>query len=704
MQEGLTQRWGIVAACLAFVAGAVAAGSSTRSSAQNGVDFTSQPPDQRVVAGATGVVFEYDLFEFDGVFQSNFDLDASLGGGPAIDELIYKFGANVVQTPNASLNGLGLFANIPADLIVRPDFTGLTAGTTADLVIDLTDRRTGSDPGTGWSNSATTSFGVVDNRALTGSATIDAGRHMVGQTIGTLVVGGGSGAAGQQANVTDVLVNPGEIGTVGRIRVESDAAFTFNAPDQTYSFDVVSRTPGDLTLAADGNAFLNDFSFSSSGNFSPGLVSSEDIIGANLDLAGVTLNVTGEALADRSIGGDVRSLGRFMVGSTPPPAAAPPATDTFTLTTSGDDDARTRVTAAAQNVGSPSDVQAITAGGTFMDGGDELDVTVNAGFAIDTATRGRVDKTVAVALQGEGLTGENPQTAASVGYTYNVVERNVVGAGNRSLVALKNANVSDAAAAGGFAQFGTDEYTDIGIVNNTFVSTSQASNIGSSGFVSSATASATPEGLDGEFADGGSYNTANYTVTTRVLNRPDLELELNGNDASDLAVGDSFSFTNKLRQAGKQQASVNNLSGFGGTVLTLDATGDLDAGNTRTYTVVFDADELDAFDFGRRYRQTFDFDFLPTLAGSSTTQVIGASDQIQSFSFTAEEVFDRFADLGISELDAGFDFFGNELTLTADGEVSAGGVPLALALLDSEALASARTVEARFRARGNLDA
>ena len=676
--------------------GVIASLGVAEAQAQTGVDFVETPQDSRVVTGADFTKYEFGLEEADGQIQM-FDISSALAGG-TITETIYDFGLNTVQTDGPTLNGQGLFANTPASLLVRPDFSGIAAGTGTSLVVTLTNQ----DAANPWTTSqSTVNFQVVDNRTFTGSATIDAGRHIVGQKIGELVISGGTGTSALHTHATDVTVinnRSRSTGTAFKTRVSTDSAFVFNDENQAYTLDISSGSAGTVNTSVDGSEFFS------------GLLSAEAIEGSSLSASGVTLDVMGTAVEDRQISSGVNHLGRFLKDSAPA-ISIPGATVSQSLTTTGSDLTRTRLSAAAQSLGTPGSdpIAATTAGGNFQGAGDVVlvDVTTTA-QALDTSTIGLHDElTLDIALTGEGLAGETPQTSAQVGYAYNVVDFNTASASDVMVAVLKGTMSATLNNSSARRDHSTAAHTAITVNGGFGVSAApQATSTASSGIVSSRIAQVTEEGLDGE--ENHTYVSPTYDVTTITINQSNLQLSGAAN-GDELQTGDQFTFTNNLRAADERQATADLTSSpqSFSEGLSLDVVSgggsDLFAGDTITYEVVFNDPDLDGFDFGRKYSRTFDFTYIDKFDGSATHGLVGAGSTLQTYQFTATETIDSISDFGLTKLDAGYDFFGNELILTAETETTAGLKTLELGLLDSETLASGIIVQAQFKAQANLD-
>jgi hypothetical protein len=673
--------------------------------AQTGVEIVDFPADQRIVTGVDTEQFIYELQEIGGNTEPNFNIQATLdGSGSPIIEMIYDNGLNTIQTLGGTQTGAGLFATNTATLNIRPNFTGFDAGSFIDLQVELTDQNGG-----GWSDSASTTFNVVDHRVLTGTATIDAGRHMIYQKIGELVISGGSGTEATRDYATDFIFNSGIQRTIGKTGVYSGSGFTFNDANQTYTLDISSTFNGTINTTLNGNQFLKPSTFHPDNS----LTSFENIKGAGIDASGVSLTVTGEALRNRVVYDATQNLGRFMFNTTAP-AGSVPATSTQMLTTTGADDAYTRLTVAAQNVGQAGDDVIVTTTGGLLNGPNAtVDLAVTGNFAIDTSSTGHYSKTVDIALTEEGVTGENAQSSAKAGYNYTVVKRNEAVVPDIDLYAVKGTTgtINNESAS---LKYDTEFHTaiqlnDEGIDLTPLTQNSHFLDQGPTNLTR--TISVQGEGL----ANEGSYADEDYNVALTVLEASDVQANIP-------EVGNSFSASNIRRVGGadpKKQAiaqiSANgdriwlNPNGTEAGLVVVMNDSYAEAGTTVTGSVQFIEQE---YPFGvRPYRHTGFGEYyeeyfyvyqkdVGTVEGGEA--VIGGVDRYLG-RFLATHGTKGVAETGTIEWDLGYDFFGRQFTLTSDTKASIGQKKLELAFLDSEEIAEAGTVTATFLARAELD-
>jgi autotransporter-associated beta strand protein len=132
-----------------------------------------------------------------------------------------------------------------------------------------------------------------------------------------------------------------------------------------------------------------------------------------------TVNLTGAVLDNRSITAPTLDFGRFANGSTASTSRS------ATLATSGDSDHFTSVTVRAAAVAANADgVGATAAAGDVVFNAAAVTMARNITLNKALATAGQVNGSLAMTVQGEGLTGES--AAATIPYTYRVVDKRTV--------------------------------------------------------------------------------------------------------------------------------------------------------------------------------------------------------------------------------------------------------------------------------------
>ena len=180
-----------------------------------------------------------------------------------------------------------------------------------------------------------------------------------------------------------------------------------------------------------------------------------------------TVTMTGAVVDNRAVSAAQVDFGRIAVGSTANKSAA------ATLTTSGDSNNYTNVTVKAAAVTANADGVGATAAGSdvvFNAATASMTRTVTLNKAITTA--GLVSGSLALTVQGEGLTGEN--AAATVPYKYLAVNKRTVNGpstaldfGNLLVGATVTAPITFTSTSGA----GDDDlYTRVSIANQTATS------------------------------------------------------------------------------------------------------------------------------------------------------------------------------------------------------------------------------------------
>jgi len=210
----------------------------------------------------------------------------------------------VTALTGVSYSSYSLNANSSASLSVAPDITGLVAGDTVTLGVQMNN--------TNWSAPviSNTSINVVENRLLTGTKTINAGRHMLGQIPGgTLTLNGGS-LSGTEG--TDISVNSGGFAQYANgIRLTSATDGTFDGAGQTHDLQVGYHGPAgaysETVTLADANANQYTDASGVEKNEFGGYWSTETDYGSVL--GGTETRVTGQQLtASQALGGSSVSV------------------------------------------------------------------------------------------------------------------------------------------------------------------------------------------------------------------------------------------------------------------------------------------------------------------------------------------------------------------------------------------------------------
>lgn len=188
------------------------------------------PSSIRAVAGTTLQPLNFSTTNLITGSDTAFGLSLSAGSVGSINNLKQPDATIIpggIRTTSAPFNNVSLLAGNTGTISATPSITGVLAGQTSTFGLTATNAA--------WNASVTsnTSINVVDNRLLTGSASIDAGRHMAGiQSIGNITLNGGALTGAQGTNIS---INSGGYAQLANgIRLTSATDFTFNGADQTH--------------------------------------------------------------------------------------------------------------------------------------------------------------------------------------------------------------------------------------------------------------------------------------------------------------------------------------------------------------------------------------------------------------------------------------------------------------------------------------
>lgn len=545
---------------------------------------------------------------------------------------------NAVILPNAAGNATGnLVVNTPA--LTGPAGSVYTFGVT--VVPTANGSTTVNDA---------VNYSLVDNRKLTGSGTFSNGRHMLGQSIGTLALSGGSltGSTG-----TNISVNSGGYAYAGDFLL-TGTAFTFNGAGQSHALDVMRGTTGSynqtVMLPASnqynaGGQLVADFGGYSSGGSgarAATLLSAERIAGAELDLSGVTITATGTALADRQLyvyPAPVQ-VARVMQGQVNSLAVDTTATVSSTYQ---DDDQRTRLKLKAFDLTQAGVNAKLAADATFNSASSTATVALNGTITVDNATIGAKVNTFQLGGRIESLdnlAGENVQSDLPVSVKYNVLANNTVASrtaiiyafsGSPSFVGqtFTNGSVGNANS--------TETHTNL-TFDKTFVATDNAG----TRTITSAAGEIVGEGLVGETVQ----STHSYAWTTQTLGRA----AITGTAANaKLKPGDTFAFENadggQTRAVGSIFVGGPQSSAFnvGGLRFGRGGPFDLLPGEKMTGTVALRSGIATSSPdgFGRVYQATINARWYDQYAGSlpdAASGYVWGSDVESTRSWTLEHV------------------------------------------------------------------
>lgn len=679
---------------LSHLARVIAALSAVGSGAVLAQDISlTAPSDIRAVAGAA--LSDPLAFGVTNTTGSDISVDWSLTAGSAgsLVQLVQPdpllAGANIVSLASGTpWAGSSVLANASGNLFANPDLSGAASGTSVSFGLE------GNYAGISSPVTASMNIGIVENRLLTGSQTIDAGRHIAGlQSIGSVTLDGGSltGAQG-----TDISIHSGGYAQFSNgLRLTSGSDFTFDAAGQNHDLQIAYYGPtgsyhiSGFTLPGAGESDYTDATGASRQDFGgawktsanygnvfggsltfteedrsgwdrlPGVsrvwsrpdtvsTSSDDFIhsqelvetaqptilserafidpvtgvrsdfelargagilaneridplitgeasalGSSLDLSGVSLDISGTAVSNRSIHGGTVDLGRRMVGA---PDVSINQTDTVTLQTSGGDDHATRLTLGDIADSSVSGLNVTRSGIVdFNSASSTAEVTIAGDFTLTTATQGRQTLLVngAAAITGEGLIGESVQSNLELGYTWNNVENNELVAPD--LLVIENVGVSGTRTFNNHRvdqRYSTETHTSIGITaGDTLVSTSDVYEAGLHQ-LGTQIVIATPEGLAGESVAGAhaSFNTKLVAVADAAAT-----FTRSGGEDSSLAPGDSLIITDDgsgiyQKTTNLSQVEISGTDNLEFEVALSGGDASIGHGQSRSLTVSFDGD------------------------------------------------------------------------------------------------------------------
>lgn len=197
------------------------------------------PGDSRVVAGSQPKPLLFTASNLNAEAATTVTLGLTAGSAGQINSLSIPVstGGATVTTPTATpWAGVSFGAGKTGTISATPSISGLTAGQTVSFGIEASNSN--------WTApvSASTSLNVVTNRLLTGSTTINAGRHMAGlQSIGSVTLAGGSWT---DSEATRISVNSGGYAQFANgLRLTSASDFTFNGAGQTHDLQISYNGP-----------------------------------------------------------------------------------------------------------------------------------------------------------------------------------------------------------------------------------------------------------------------------------------------------------------------------------------------------------------------------------------------------------------------------------------------------------------------------
>jgi hypothetical protein len=604
----------------------------------------------RAVQGAVLNPVSFSATNLNAGAATTFNLGLTLGSVGQLNSLsvpALPSGTTVTNAAGTPWIGVSLGAGVNGTIRATPNISGLTAGQTMNFGIQAT-QATWNAP-----VAASSSINVVSNRLLTGSTTINAGRHIAGlQSIGSVTLSGGALTGSEGTNIS--IHSGGYAQLANGLRLTSATNFTFNGAGQTHDLQISYNRPTGAynisgaslpstntytdasgsqrqefggawkTSAQYGNLFGekrtftedsrsgwdalpgNDRSWqrrgtsgSSSGDYiyhqeiattgQPGfsntrslqvgplnsawelqrgagalvnerinpLVSGEVIQGSSLDLSGVSFNITGTAVTDRTISGGQIDLGRRMQGSANQTISR---TDSLTLTTFGSDDHRTRLSLAEFDLNSNGVTTAHTGVSAFTESNHTAAVQITGNFTIDTSVAGRVTHGINAgsSISGEDLAGENKQSSLQLGYTWNNVQNNELFARDLLIIDSNTASGTRNYSTHAGQVHSTETHTNIGVAgNNVQVTGTRSTGIHNLG---NRTVTAIAEGLVGENATASaSFNTRYASVASATFTATNT-----GATAGPLTDGNTITLRDTGSSVFQNNVGITNIALSGG--------------------------------------------------------------------------------------------------------------------------------------------
>ena len=768
------------------------------------------PASIRAVQGTTLNPMSFSATNLNAGMPTTFDLGLTAGSAGQFNSLsvpAVPSGTTVTNATGTPWNGVILGAGQTGSISATPNISGLMAGQTMNFGIEATNAN--------WTAPviASSNVNVVTNRLLTGSATINANRHMAGlQSVGSVTLSGG---ARTDSEATRISVSSGGYAQLANgLRLTSTSNFTFNGANQTHDLQISYNRPTGAysinaatlpgagassytdasgnarqdfggawkTSAEYGNVFgtkrvfteENDTGYyylpgsnvawyapsggtmynqelatttqpvASSTRYEYGsttswelargagplvnerinpLISGEVIQGSSLNLSGVSLTVTGTAVADRAIFGGTVDLGRRMVGAT---GAMINRSDTITLGTTGSasdpdryynngsNEHRTQLNLQALNMNNGAGTTAVHVGNTaFTDSAHTATVQLTGNFTLSTATQGRNFQGVnaGASIIGEGLAGENKQNSLQLGYTWNNVQDNQLRAYDLLVIDSNTASGSRNYYTYVDQVYSTETHTNIGANGgNVLVAGSLTTGIHNLG---NRTVNAIAEGLAGENAT----TTATFSTRYASVAAATFTATHTGPTTGPLGDGNTVTVRDTGSSVFQNNVAISNVALSGGQNLDYQLVyggGDsvIQHGGNRTFTIDYigNSSVVQVGGLGRVSRadlnigleEKIDYSGIITASGISGNYRTDSRINANSLASQNYQLETRFeapaAATGSSQVAAGADLGVNGLSLgnTNTNTSSRFTQATQMELLDSAALGSAKTVQVEF--------
>jgi|GEM_PF-3447400 len=647
----------------------------------------------------------------------------------------------------SSVNDLGLGtagANLSHLVSGTVDLTGVAYGTT------LTPTWTLDPTGPGATVSESFDIQVIRNRPLSGTTVIDAGRFMLSQQAGSLVVSGGTDTDSQATRVTlqrgSVTYGSGGVSTqLGgysssyfindstvngqnlRLTYDSASNFQFNASGQTATLDIDFTSTGVKDVTLSGSQLRRHFF-------------SEYLTGSQVDASALSVQVTGTALNNRLFylrpdegvpedGGEftqhdrIIDLGRRMKND----GGSYTYTGSETLTLSSPtlysfasqaDDHATRVQLNAGSATEDGLTLESVEGALFNNDSTTAELSFSYNTTFDGTTRGTQIKTVdanQLMASGEasGLLPGQALTSAKAGVSLNVLEDRVITASDVTVRALAGNTLTSAnnylTSSGHDSEFtrvtvstdagGTvtlDGTTSILDVFNFPEQVSRAAG-GERELVGTQTifgGSFEGEGLDGENVQNG----LTYDVYTQFYDAATVVQTGGSGPGSTLGVGSTVTFINTAGEFGADALMQVSLSGdlpmFNTPGFFYETDGSLNPGQSASFTIRFTPNGPLINALGGTYTGTV------TATLSNDLSLVGAEHgDLGNYTWNISHTIARpTANSGTASIGAGQRISGLGITY-ADSSFS---TPTQADILDSAPLTQDRTLEITFADPGSL--
>lgn len=200
------------------------------------------PTDRRVVLGSVLQPLVFTATNLNATANVSFDVGLTAGSVGSINTLrqpdatVIPSGVRVDTAPSTPWPAALLLTGNTGTFSATPNISGLTVGQSMAFGLQASNANWNAPV------SASTNIGVVTNRLLTGSVTINAGRHIVGsQTIGSITLNGGTLT---DSEATRIAVSSGGYAQLANgLRLTSTSDFTFNGANQTHDLQISYNGP-----------------------------------------------------------------------------------------------------------------------------------------------------------------------------------------------------------------------------------------------------------------------------------------------------------------------------------------------------------------------------------------------------------------------------------------------------------------------------